>query len=50
MRTAVNLSQEPVCWRPARDFAGVFRFTDLREKGCENLEAGHNIVHIEMMN
>ena len=50
LRTAVNLAKEPVCWRPARDFSGVFRFTDLREKGCEKLEAGHDTVHIEIRN
>ena len=47
LRTGVDLAKEPVCWRPARDFSGVFSFTDLREKGCESLEEGHT-MHIEI--
>jgi len=47
LRTGVDLAKEPVCWRPARDFSGVFSFTDLREKGCESLEDVWDLVEEE---
>ena len=45
MRADVDLASDPVSWRPARDFSGVFRLQDLRESGAEKLEAEHNTVH-----
>ena len=46
MRADVDLASDPVSWRPARDFSGVFRLQDLRESGAENLEASeHNTMH-----
>ena len=39
LRADVDLASEPVSWRPARDFSDVFRLQDLRDSGCENLEA-----------